>query len=100
MNRLTHIHCLKTGCGLYVESNARWAWGDLYLCGDVYIFNAVNIDGLVEWGESLDDFARRPDAPHIRIPVDSNWMEKRGLIIVHRLAATQSRELEYHLESS
>lgn len=75
MNRTT---CLITGCALYLEHSQDYAWGDLHMQGDRFIFNgATDRDGRMFW------IRKDPDGPQrsLLITVGEEYFERRGVLI-------------------
>ena len=75
MSRTTYI---IIGCALYLQHSGDFAWGDLHMQGDRFIFNGVvDRDGCMKWS---------PEAPEGRerglcIPMGEEYFERRGVLI-------------------
>lgn len=84
--------CIITGCALYLQHSQAYAWGDLHLQGDRFVFNGVtDRDGRMVW----NDHAPKEHAKALTIPVGEDYFEycdvlvcraSRTLLNVHALA--------------
>jgi hypothetical protein len=75
MNRTT---CLITGCALYLQHSRDFAWGDLHMQGDRFIFNGcTSRDGRMDW------LHKAPPNPEraLCIPVGEEYFERRGVLV-------------------
>ena len=71
-------HCLITGCALFLERSASFAWGDLPLQGDRFIFNGnTDRDGRLAW----TNHAPKEPAKALTIPVGEEYFERRGVLV-------------------
>ncbi len=68
--------CLITGCELVLAPYGATAHGDLHQVGGAYVFNAVRDES----GETSWNY----DAPRSDrvIYVDSDWFERKGVIVI------------------
>jgi len=70
--------CIITGCALHLEHSRAYAWGDLHLQGDRFIFNgALDRDGAMRWS----DISREEPARALCIPVGEDYFERRGVLV-------------------
>jgi len=70
--------CLITGCALFLQHSGDFAWGDLHMQGDRFIFNgAVDRDGSLVW----TDHAPKGPAKALTIPVGEECFERRGVLV-------------------
>ena len=78
---MSRLETIITGCALADELNERTVWGDLWIIGDVYIFNAVlDSNGDAAWQDGHSPNTMK--SLHIRLNVDI--FERRGVIVVQR----------------
>lgn len=71
-------HCLITGCALFLQHRHSFAWGDLHMQGDRFIFNgALDRDGRLAWT------GRAPKEPvkALTIPIGEEYFERRGVLV-------------------
>ena len=75
MNRTT---CLITGCALYLQHSQSYAWGDLHMQGDRFIFNGtLDRDGGMAWQRRAPSEVQRA----LCISVGEEYFERRGVLI-------------------
>ena len=70
--------CLITGCALYLQHSHDYAWGDLHMQGDRFIFNGtIDRDGRLYW------LHKAPNGPQrsLCIPVSEDYFERRGVLV-------------------
>lgn len=70
--------CLIAGCALYLQHSQAFAWGDLHMQGDRFIFNGVvDRDGRLHWTGQ----APKEPVKALTIPVGEDYFERRGVLI-------------------
>jgi hypothetical protein len=70
--------CLITGCALYLQHSQAYAWGDLHMQGDRFIFNGVlDRDGRMAWQSKEPTGTQRA----LCIPVGEEYFERRGVLV-------------------
>lgn len=87
--------CLITGCALFLERSASFAWGDLHLQGDRFIFNGnTDRDGRLAW----TNHAPKEPAKALTIPVGEDYFERRGVLICRARRALLNVHALAHLD--
>ena len=70
--------CIITGCALFLEYSHSFAWGDLHLQGDRFIFNgALDRDGRLAWA----NHDPKEPAKALTIPLGEEYFERRGVLV-------------------
>ena len=66
-------NCIITGCALFLEYSHSFAWGDMHLLGDRFIFNGnTDRDGRMAW----TNHAPKEPAKALTIPVGEEYFER------------------------
>lgn len=89
--------CLITGCALYLQHSQDYAWGDLHMQGDRFIFNGTtDRDGRMNW------LHKQPAEPQrgLVISVGEEYFERRGVLICRASRSLLSVHALAYLDSS
>jgi len=86
--------CLITGCVLADLRYPRWAYGDLHIQGNVYIFNCARTTG-----DPWDYDAAPPDTQRQLSFETDNTFEKRGLVVISKVDGKLNEAANNYLES-
>ena len=88
-------NCIITGCALFLEYSHSFAWGDLHMQGDRFIFNgALDRDGQL----ALTDHAPKEPAKALTIPVGEEYFERRGVLVCRASRALLNVQALAHLD--
>jgi hypothetical protein len=89
--------CLITGCQLFDATAQKGVHGDLFTCGDLYIFNAVlDAAGEAAWIHQMPE-PTNPRALRIEVP---EFFERRGVIVVHSAFASLTESAHAYLTAA
>lgn len=87
-------HCLITGCTLIFPNEDSWQSGDLYVIGDMYIFNAVG-----ERNYDMDS-GDRIYTKEIRFSHFADWFEKRNVYVFPKYYGMLNEGARKYLEGT
>lgn len=92
----TEAVVLITGSCLYVPLEQKYVWGDLWECGDVYIFNAcLNDDVDSNWSYGTYNGINTEKS---LIVSGCSYFERRGVIVIAKSDAVLNETAKRYLE--
>lgn len=91
------VQCIITGCDL-VGPDEAVLHGDLFECGETYIFNGSVKDGKAAWMRDIWEIQVNNKGKFIRF-VGLNMFEKRGVIVMHKSEGRLSEGALHYLDT-
>jgi len=94
----SYTKCIITGCALRLEHAKHYAWGDLFLQGGRFIFNANTEDGETRWLDP-DNPIDSPMSIHreVVIPADVGYWSRRGVYVFQAHIALLNNEAQRYI---
>jgi hypothetical protein len=96
----TRTKCIITGCAIRLEHSSDYAWGDLHIQGDRFIFNAtLDRDGQTAWhGAGCVEHACNTLARTVQINMGEDYFERRGVFVFAAKRSSLNPEARAHVD--